>query len=343
MTINKEIGMKRHIRLAAAAAALSAALATGAAAQQFTMKFGTATPRGDQNFWMEEFKKAVEARAGGRIGIKLFPASQLGAIPRQIEGLQLGTVEAWIGPTSFLTGVESRYQVMDAPGLFADWEHAQRTVTHDSFRDEFLNLGEKKGVIGIGIYTSNPMSVVSRKTAIRKVEDFRGQKLRVLGSALEVEQMRALGAAGVPMPLVETLPALQRNAIDGVRSGIVVFVPFKYWTVSKQLTEIGDSYIVPVAFVSVRWWKTLPEDLRRIMLEEARKLDDVAYKYARKQHQLFRGLWTKNGGELIDFPEAERKKLLELSRDVGAKVAARDKGVKAAYDKLVAAAGTTRQ
>jgi C4-dicarboxylate-binding protein DctP len=337
--------MKLRSWIVAAAAALAGAMVLSApgAAQQFTMKFGTATPKGDQNYWMELFKKAVEARAGGRIAIRLFPASQLGAIPRQIEGLQLGTVEAWIGPASFLTGVESRYQVVDAPGLFQDWDHAQRAVTHPSFRDEYLKLGEKKGVIGIGLYTSNPMAVVSRKGAIRKVEDFKGQKFRVLGSALEVEQMRKLGAAGVPMPLIEALPAVQRGAVDGVRSGIVVFVPFKYWTISKFMTEIGDAFIVPVTFVSARWWNTLPRDLRDIMMEEARKLDDVAYKYARKQHTLFRSIWTKNGGTVIDFPAGEREKLLDLSRGVGEEVASRDAGIKAAYDKLVAATEATRK
>jgi TRAP-type C4-dicarboxylate transport system substrate-binding protein len=332
----------KYVNRTLAAIATVILLAGASQAQQFTMKFGTATPKGDQNFWMAEFKKNVEARAGGRIAIKLFPASQLGAIPRQIEGLQLGTVEAWIGPASFLTGVESRYQVVDAPGLFKDWAHAQRAVTHASFRDDYLKMGEKKGVIGIGLYVSNPMSVVSRKGAIRKVEDFKGKKIRVLGSALEVGLLRKLGAAGVPMPLVSTLPALQRGAIDAVRSGIVIFVPFKYWTVSKQLTEIRDAFIVPVAFISVRWWKTLPQDLRQIMREEARKLDNVGYKVARKQHTLFRKIWAKNGGELIDFPPAERKKLLKLSRNVGAEVTGRDPGVKAAYEKLVAAAKATR-
>jgi TRAP-type C4-dicarboxylate transport system substrate-binding protein len=109
------------------------------------------------------------------------------------------------------------------------------------------------------------------------------------------------------------------------------------------MTEISDAFIVPITFVSVRWWKTLPNDLRQIMLEEARKLDDVAYQYARKQHQLFRGIWRKNGGEVIDFPPAERAKLLQVSRNIGAEVAGRDPGVKAAYDRLVAAASATRK
>jgi C4-dicarboxylate-binding protein DctP len=187
------------------------------------------------------------------------------------------------------------------------------------------------------------MAVVSRKGAIRKVEDFRGQKFRVLGSALEVEQMRKLGAAGVPMPLIEALPAVQRGAVDGVRSGIVIFVPFKYWTISKYMTEVSDAFIVPVTFISVRWWKSLPQDLRDIMLEEGRKLDNLAYQYARKQHTLFRKIWAKNGGTVIDFPADQRKMLLDMSRGVGAEVADRDPAVRAVYDKLVAAANATKK
>src|SRR5690606_5450930 len=83
-----ESGMKHRISILAMAAALAGgiALSAPAAAQQFTMKLGTATPRGDQNIWMDRFKERVEARAGGRIAIRLFPASQLGTIPRTIEG-----------------------------------------------------------------------------------------------------------------------------------------------------------------------------------------------------------------------------------------------------------------
>lgn len=336
--------MKHRGWMMAGAAVLAASFAQGvpASAQQFTMKFGTATPRGDQNNWMALFKKRVEARAGKRISIRLFPASQLGAIPRQIEGMQLGTVEAWIGPPSFVTGVDPRYQVVDAPGLFKDWAHAQRTITDPDFRDYYLKLGEKKGIRGIGIYVSNPMGVVSRKRAIRKVEDFKGQKIRVLGSQLEVEIMRLLGAAGVPMPLVSTLPALQRGAIDGVRSGIVIFVPFKYWTVSKQLTMISDSFITSAAFVSVRWFNSLPKDLRDIMLDEAKKLDQENYRYARNQDTRFRKIWKKNGGEIIDMGGAEREKLLDIVRPAGSVVAGRDPAVKKVYDRLVAVAKKTR-
>jgi TRAP-type C4-dicarboxylate transport system substrate-binding protein len=292
---------------------------------------------------MQTFKERVEDRAKDRIEIRLFPANQLGSIARQIEGMQLGTVEGWIGPPSFLTGVDPRFQVVDATGLFKDWAHAQRAVTDPSFRDYFLGLGEDKGIKGLGHYVSNPMAVVSRKGPVRTVEDFRGLKFRVLGSAIEIELMKRLGAAGVPMDLSEALPAIQRGAIDAMRTGIVIFVPFKYWTINKYMTEVGEAMIIAAAFVSKKWWDTLPKDLQQIMLEEAKKLDDENYKYALNQYKTFRGIWTKNGGEIIDLAGAERAKIMDLVRPVGAAVAAGNPAVKDAYDRLVAAVKKTEK
>ncbi len=312
------------------------------AQKKFVMKFGTATPRGDQNTWMARFKAAVEKRSNGRIEVKLFPSSQLGAIPRQIEGMQLGTVEAWIGPPAFVKGVDARYQVTDVPGLFDSWEHAFKSLTHPSFRDYFLNLGEKKGIKGIGIYVSNPVSIVSRKRPIRRVEDYKGQKIRVLASDIEVEALRRLGAAAVPMPLMEVLPALQRGALDGVKSGVVIFVPFKYWNVTKQLTLSNEAVIAVVIFVSKVWFDRLPKDLQTIVLEEARKLDKPMYDFSVKQFKILTNIWEKNGGELLRFSPAEQKKLKNLLATVGDTVLGRDPALKATYERLKKAVAATR-
>ncbi len=335
----------RSLMSAALAGAIAALTAAGApaTAAEFTMKFGTATPRGDQNVWMARFKERVEKRAGGEIAIKLFPSSQLGIIPRMIEGMQLGTVEGFIGPPVFVKGVETRYQVVDAPGLFDDMAHAHRALTHADFRDHYLKLGVKKGIRGIGIYVSNSAAVVSRGRAIRRVADFKGLKIRVLASDMEVEGLKRLGAAPTPMPLLEVLPALQRGALDGVRSGLVIFVPFKYWTISKQLTETDEAVISVVAFVSELWWKKLPNRLRSIMLEEGKKLDDEMFAFAQKQRKMFQNIWKKNGGELIHFSPAEQNKLMSTLASVGATVVARNPELKATYDRLLAAVKKTRK
>jgi TRAP-type C4-dicarboxylate transport system substrate-binding protein len=75
------------------------------AGKTYVMKLSTATINDTQHEWLRRFAAAVEKNSGGRIKGEIYPASQLGSIPRQIEGVQFGSIQAWIGPPEFLVGV----------------------------------------------------------------------------------------------------------------------------------------------------------------------------------------------------------------------------------------------
>src|SRR6516225_10330894 len=68
----------------------------------FVMKLGTATINESQHEWCKKFVAMVESDSGGRIKGEIYPASQLGAIPRQIEGVQFGAIQGYVGPPEFL-------------------------------------------------------------------------------------------------------------------------------------------------------------------------------------------------------------------------------------------------
>src|ERR1700675_2727921 len=82
------------------------------------MKLSTATLNDTQHEWMKRFVAAVERDSGARIKGEVYPASQLGSIPRQIEGVQFGSIQGWMGPLEFLVGVDQRFEALSAPGLF---------------------------------------------------------------------------------------------------------------------------------------------------------------------------------------------------------------------------------
>ena len=76
-------------------------LASPAGAQAgnpFVMKLSTATINDTQHEWLKRFAAAVEKDSAGRIKPEIYPASQLGSIPRQIEGVQFGSIQGWMGP-----------------------------------------------------------------------------------------------------------------------------------------------------------------------------------------------------------------------------------------------------
>ena len=58
----------------------------------YVMKLSTATVNDVQHEWMKRFVTTVEKDSGGRIKGEIYTASQLGSIPRQIEGTQFGSI-----------------------------------------------------------------------------------------------------------------------------------------------------------------------------------------------------------------------------------------------------------
>jgi len=158
------------------AALMLAGLATPAGAQgapPITMKLSTATLNDTQTEWMQRFAAAVAKDSGGRIKAELYPASQLGAIPRQIEGTQFASIQGWIGPPEFLVGVDERYEALSAPGLFSSRGQYEKTIQDPAVRDLMLGLGANKGLVGGGIFPIGPSSIITKKQ-IQHLADFAG-------------------------------------------------------------------------------------------------------------------------------------------------------------------------
>jgi TRAP-type C4-dicarboxylate transport system substrate-binding protein len=76
-----------------------------AGGKTFVMKLATATLNDGQHEWMRQYAAAIEGKSGGRVKAELYPAGQLGSIPRMIEGTQLGSIQMFLAPPEFFVGV----------------------------------------------------------------------------------------------------------------------------------------------------------------------------------------------------------------------------------------------
>src|ERR1700683_178240 len=92
----------------------------------YTMKITLPTINEAQHLLAKNFAAAVEKDSGGRIKGEVYPASQLGSIPRQIEGVQFGAIQAAVIPPEFFIGVDERFEVMAAPALADSMAHGLR-------------------------------------------------------------------------------------------------------------------------------------------------------------------------------------------------------------------------
>ena len=305
--------MIKHLAkiLVALAFAAGSNLAT---AQPFTMKMSTPTANDLSVEWLKTFKAGVESRSGGKIKVEIYPANQLGQIPRTVEGVALGTIEVTMPATGFLIGIEPRFQIFDAIGLFDSAEHAMKVFHDPDIRKRLATFGASKGIEPLSVFVHSPNELVSRKP-VRTLADMAGQKIRVPGSPLLIEPLKKFSASPLSMPLGEVLPALQNGTIDGSMAGATIFTAFKYYDVAKALTHLPSSFIVVGAVVNRKFMASLGKELEAIVREEALKADSAVVTWGVDDIARSRKIWTQQGGENITLSAADQKKFLD---EVGA-------------------------
>ena len=321
------------------AAAFVATLPGSAAAQDrsMTIKLATATLNDAQHEWLKRFAVAIDKNTNGRIKAEVFPASQLGSIPRMIEGTQLGSIQIWIGPPEFLVGVDQRFELLSAPGVFQTDQQAAKTIADPEFSKAFLAVGANKGLVGASLFMYGPVAFAMR-TPLRTLADLRGKKIRVLASPFQTEQIARLGGTGVPLTLADVLPALQQGTIDGTFSAVPVFTTLQYQGAARYMTETGHAYIFSIAMLSKRWFDSLPADLQGLVMSTAKQAAAEAASWERDFLAEQRKAWTDKGGEVIPLPAADKAEMMARLASVGDDIVKTKPDLKPLWDQMVATA-----
>ena len=306
-----------------------------------TMKLSTATINDTQHEWLRRFAAVVEKDTGGRIKVEIYPASQLGAIPRQIEGVQFGSIQGWIGPPEFLVGIDERYEALSAPGLFINQEQDVRVINDPPVRNMMLGLGANKGLTGVALAPIGPSALIARKP-IHHVAEFKGMKIRVLASPFQLEMIKRMDASPVAMTLADVLPALQQGAIDGALATITVYTTFHYQDAAKYVVETDQPYLNSIVVMSKKWLELLPPDLQEVVRNDATEISNGIVPFVKEFFAAQRKVWTDNGGELTSLPADEQTALIQKISAVAVDLSASKPDLNAAVKIVFASAGRNK-
>ncbi|MBC7281077.1 MAG: TRAP transporter substrate-binding protein [Hoeflea sp.] len=319
--------------------ALGAALAfvlpfAGAAQAQETMKLASATINDVQHEWQKEFQKEMESRVGDALKVEIYPASQLGAIPRMAEGVLLGTIEAFTTPTSFVTNVDPRFQAFDVPGLFKDADEVHAVIHDPEFRDYMETLFLDKGVRIIGAIFNSPTQILTREP-VTTIEGFNGLKVRTFASPLQMKPMEAIGANPTPLALSEVTPQLQAGGIDGMLAGIPILTAFKFYDSAKYVTNINMNQIVSVTLVNEAWFQSQLDEVRAAIIAAGRAAEETVFPWGVENVERAEKGWLDNGGEVYMLPEDRQAELQATFARVADEVLADQAEVIAVKDRIV--------
>jgi tripartite ATP-independent transporter DctP family solute receptor len=179
---------------------------------------------------------------------------------------------------------------------------------------------ESKGVIPLAWAENGFRQITNSKRAVRKPEDLKDLKIRVVGSPIFIDTFRALGANPVNMNWGEAQQAFQQGTVDGQENPVVsVIIPFKLWTSQKHLTAWHYAIDPVIIAVSKLTWDGLTPADREIVRKTAVEMAAWEKAGARKGLADSTAAYDelrKNGMEVVTLTPADLAAFREKTKPV---------------------------
>ncbi|WP_238568343.1 TRAP transporter substrate-binding protein [Algibacter lectus] len=217
---------------------------------------------------MLEFQKALNAKSGGKIQIKIFPDGQLGSEREALELLQIGSVAVTKVSAATLSNFVPEYHILGIPYLFKDKQH-QYDVLEGEVGKSILEKGSKFWLRGLCYYDAGSRSFYTSNKAIRKPEDLKGLKIRVMNNQMAINMVEALGGSPTPMAYGELYTAIQQGVVDGAENNPPSFVSSNHYEVSKYYTLDQHSSVPDVLLIGTKFWDKLTAEEKQWVQEAA--------------------------------------------------------------------------
>jgi C4-dicarboxylate-binding protein DctP len=283
---------------------------TGFGAQPIDIKITTVQLRQQQmGIGIERLAKYVAAdpKLKDKVRVRTYPAAQLYTGQEETQALMKGEIQLAYVIASSMDLVHPSMELWKLPYLFPDIETSYKVMDGPVGKKAFANV-QAKGIEIVGSVSSGTVIVSNSKHPVKKIEDFKGLKMRSFGP-MGATTLRALGAMAIVTASEETYTALQQGVIDGATTPAGVFLVRKYYDVQKYTTNAGMlnatfGYII----ANGAWWKGLPADVRTALSDVIQRLiKEQRQEIVAEDEKIFEQIKAK-GCQLEVIPPAEQTK-----------------------------------
>ena len=218
-------------------------------------------------FWIDPWAKRVEAAAGGKLKVEIYPSMQLGGRPPQLfDQAKDGVVDIVWTLAGNTPGRFPRLEVFELP-----WVASAKAEVTSRAAWEFVETearDEVKDVKMLAVFTHAKGNIYTKDKDIKKPDDMKGLKVRVPTRTIN-DTLVLLGASpqGIPAPGVPE--ALAKGVVDGVMFPYEVVPALKVDELTNRATTFGgDRALYTAVFffaMNKAKYDGLPADLKKII------------------------------------------------------------------------------
>ncbi|MDR1535730.1 MAG: C4-dicarboxylate TRAP transporter substrate-binding protein [Planctomycetota bacterium] len=211
----------------------------------------------------------VKAKTNGRLQIQVYPSAQLGSDEDVIEQAMQGVNVAVLTDGGRMGNYVRDFGIIGMAYFADNYDDVLKVIESPTYKNWEEQLsGEGIRVLSFNWY-DGPRHFLTHEP-IKVPADLSGQRIRTPGAPAWAESIRAMGATPIAMPWGEVYSAVQSRAIDGCEVQDTSTMGSRTYEVLKYRNKTSHFQLINGLIVGERWFKTLPADLQKILLEETK-------------------------------------------------------------------------
>ena len=265
----------------------------------------------------EQMLQNVKTMTAGRLEITPFPAGSIVPVTESLDAVRNNVMQAmWMGPIYFSGKNPAFAAIGELSMAWEDPSELDAFMYKGGGMELLQELYKPFGAHSVGSIIYGMESYPSKKP-LRKVEDFKGLKIRV-PQGMEAEILTRIGASVIVLPGTEVYSALDKGVIDATNWGTPSMNDrLGYHKIAPYFTYPGW-HSMPVGDFSVREaeWNKLPADIKLILETAVRRFNwDLIHQTLIEDLEVVRQAKSK-GATPVAWSSDEKYKMRNESRKV---------------------------
>ena len=309
--------MKRRFALFTLVAAMTVFLIAGFAEAASLRLAGQNPPEHQNSIQMENLKKILEEKTGGKFKVRTYPASQLGDYTLLYEEVSKGTIDMALItiPPQF----DARQQVYFTPYLVADWDelynlfdpkgwlYGQVGSFHEKMDIKFLGFF-MDGLSGLGLAkeAKEPLDPTVKKDVLCRIPNMEICKVTIDN----------IGYTTVSVPYADLYTALQTGVAEGWYGGSAVHSYLGFRDVIKHYYAMNLYAESEQWIINQRVWDGLSADEQKLLEETIAEINKNSIKIAEEEELKYQKLLEESGVKVYRYTAEELKPTVDHVRKV---------------------------
>ena len=219
--------------------------------------------------WAEKFAEFMYEQTDGQFQLDVYPYGTLGDARDINELAQLGVVEYVFSDYAWISAFVPEAQVLALNYIWPrermpevlDW-----VVKNGDIMPFLEEAFRRNGLVPLSIMYEGWQWITSREPS-ETLDDLAGQRVRVMGSRLLVENYRSYGMSPTPMAFGEVYSALQTRLIDAQINPIFANYSMGFYEVTNYFTQMYAEPFLGIPSVNMQFFDNLPEEWQQLMYD----------------------------------------------------------------------------